>query len=133
VGTLRTTVLVEHENPRVRAAQAATLEAAGFDVAACSGPAWQQQGTCPLVAHGYCHKAFRADVIVNELPLGHLHVYVAQRAHLPDCPVLLGLSKAERARHPILDSLATTIPRNPTGGALLRIVWEAVPRSPADP
>ena len=119
-------MLVEHENPRVRAAQVAGLEAAGFEVVACSGPGGQREGICPLVAHGYCRKAYAADVIVNELPLGRLQVYVAQGVYLPECPVLLALSEAERARHPILDGLASPVARNLTGDALLDAVRGAL-------
>jgi hypothetical protein len=66
-----------------------------------------------------------ADVIVNSLALDDLRVYVALRAHMPDCPMLLAMTDAERARHPILESLATIIPRDVSGAALVTIVEEA--------
>jgi hypothetical protein len=132
VSSVPTRVLVEHENPRVRDAQAAALTAAGFDVVACPGPAWQEERTCPLLARGYCYKACRSDVIVNGLSLGHLRVYVAQRAYLPNCPVLLALTERERARHPILDSLATTIPRDVTSQALVAAVRDAAAPRPGE-
>lgn len=127
---LRTRVLLEHENPRVLDEQAPVLEAAGFEVTSCAGPSSQDAGACPLVTRGYCHKAVSADVIVNGLPLGHLRVYVAQRAYLPDCPVLLSLSEAQRTRRPILDSLATTIPRTVTAAELVAAVGDAASGGP---
>lgn len=111
----RTRVLVEHENPCVLAEQAWALAAAGFDVEVCGGPRQQRGRVCPLAVRTSCPKAARADVIVNQLPLGDLRVYIAQRVMLPDCMVLLGLSPSERARHPILESVATTVPRNQSG------------------
>lgn len=129
MSTTRTRVLVEHENPRVRRAQVATLEAAGYEVTECAGPASLEGGTCPLVERGQCEEARAADVVVNGLPLGELRVYIAQRARLDDGEVLLGLSSSERVRHPILDGLASSVPRNATGADLV----EAVRSAAADP
>jgi hypothetical protein len=121
------------EDPQQSEAQAATLDAAGFDVTVCSGPSRRDDRACSLLAHGYCAQAYTADVIVNGLPLDHLRVYVAQRAYLPDCPVLLSLNERERARHPIVDSLAATIPRNLTGEALVAAVEAAADDRPVIP
>jgi hypothetical protein len=125
VTTSTTRVLIEHENPLIRQTQAATLEAAGFDVTTCGGPAAQPGGACPLVTDGYCYDAANADVIVDGLPLGHLRVYVTQRTHLDDGEVLLSLSEAERVRHPILAGVATCVPRNVNGAELVEAVREA--------
>lgn len=125
----RTRVLVEHENPRVREAQVATLEAAGFTVATCPEARWPHAHTCALVAYGRCPVAETADVIVNGLPLTRLGIYVAQRDHLPDHRVLLALAPEEQARHPILTGLAAPIERNLTGHALVEAVRAAANRA----
>ena len=126
VTTSRIRVLIEHEDPAVRAAQAATLGEAGFDVLTCAGPRAQPGGVCPLVPNGHCEAAEGADVIVNELPLNQVPVYVAQRTNLPDCPVVLGVSAADRQRAPRVVGLADTMARDAGGEELVAAVREAV-------
>jgi hypothetical protein len=121
----RTRVLLEHENPRVLEAQAADLEAAGFEVRTCPGPIRLESRICPLVAHGRCPAAHATDVIVNGLPIEQLGIYVAQRTWLTDRAVLLSLTPQEQARHPIIAGVATPIPRNVTGDILLDAVRSA--------
>lgn len=122
--TRRVRVLIEHENPVVLTAQAAALVAAGFDVDVCGGPRRGEGGICPLMATGTCAKAERADVIVDQLTLGHIGVYAALRQYRPECPVALALSDNERDEYPLLAGFTHTIPRNLRGRRLVDAVRE---------
>lgn len=122
----RTRVLIEHENPHIRQRQAAALEPAGFDVTTCAGPTAPQGQTCPPLAASDCDRLCAADVVVNELPMRHLRVYVAQQALVPDRPVLLGLSEHDEARFPILAQLPHTLPRDATDPVVVHAVQQAL-------
>lgn len=118
-------VLIEHENPRRRQRQAADLEAVGFEVETCGGPASLPGRVCPLVTCGRCGAAANAHVIVNQLPLGQIGIYAVQRAWLADAPVVLGLSEADTTRYPALTQLPRVIPRNALGSELVDAVRQA--------
>lgn len=102
--------------------QAADLEAAGFEVETCGGPAALPGRACPLVTCGQCDAAASADVIINELPLGQLGVYAVQHHELDDSRVLVGLSDADVARYPVLTHLPRVIARNAVGVELVDAV-----------
>jgi hypothetical protein len=60
---MRSRVLVEHTDPRAGRGIAQALHDAGFAVATCPGPSWQEP--CPVLRGEECALARRADVIVS--------------------------------------------------------------------
>jgi hypothetical protein len=60
---MRSKVLVEHTDPGAGRAIAQSLHDAGFAVATCPGPSWQEP--CPVLRGEECALARRAAVIVS--------------------------------------------------------------------
>jgi DNA-binding response OmpR family regulator len=112
-------ILIEHENPLAGAAMAEALEAAGHHVTICHGPSTCGGRECPLLEDRECSLVEDADVILAGLPTDKLEVYVALRDQC-GVPVVLCLSRAERARLPILEQIGPWIPRELRGPRLAR-------------
>lgn len=97
VDAQRPRVLVESADGAERWAIDRILRDAGYDVATCAGPEGHR-AACPLVVHGRCALAARADVILNTLRLGHpdnVDVLNALSTHYPDTPVVVEVPAPE--------------------------------------
>lgn len=77
----RPRVLVEDDHPALAISDFSLLQAAGFDVAYCSGPG-DNPGDCPLVRGQPCHLLAGADAVLHGLHPA------------------LGIAAAIRLRHP---------------------------------
>jgi hypothetical protein len=77
----RSRVLVEDDHPALAISDFSLLQAAGFDVAYCSGPG-DTPGNCPLVRGQPCQLLAGADAVLHGLDPG------------------LGIAAAIRRRHP---------------------------------
>jgi hypothetical protein len=117
-------VVVEHENPLVAAGMAEALEAAGHSAVTCHGPSLRGGRECPPLEDRACPLVEVADVVLAGLPNDQLQVYVALRAQY-GIPVVLSLSRAERARLPILEQVGPWIPRELRGQRLARALEAA--------
>lgn len=98
----RPRVLVEHPDGAVRAVAERVLDAAGYAVESCPGPAQLRGQRCPLVEGEGCPKAARADVVVHGLGLEHRdarEVLECVREYHPWTPVVVDGSAAELQAH----------------------------------
>lgn len=98
-------VLIEEEDPVLRAAMAEALGDAGFQTAVCSGPGSHGDGRCPLVEGSGCGAVEEADAVVQVLvPSDEAmnEVRAVIRAHRPDLAITVLAPPSTEARHPDL-------------------------------
>jgi hypothetical protein len=120
-------IVVEHENPLAAAGIAKDLEAAGHTVVRCYGPSLRAGRECPVLKDRSCELIEDADVVLAALPREQLSVYVAVRSQY-GIPVVLSLSRGERARLPILQEIGPWIPRELHGPPLAHALEAAAAR-----
>jgi DNA-binding NtrC family response regulator len=98
-------VVIESANRDAALALLAALDAAGFDVTVCGGPAALPGHVCPLVDGVPCPWVDHADVVVHDLDLDkaeHRAVLRTLRRTHPDIPVGLELPTATARQHAAL-------------------------------
>ena len=99
----RPRILVEDPDGAVRTASQHILERAGYEVVTCAGP--EPGRRCAEVAAPGCALLRDADVVYTSLDWHrpeHREVLRAQRAHHPDLPVVVEISRPEGAKQPEL-------------------------------
>jgi DNA-binding NarL/FixJ family response regulator len=91
----RPMVVVESSRFEARADMVRSLEAEGFEVMTCAGPAMMHTGTCPLVETSDCALVADASAVVHDLDLENdddREVLLTLRARYPDLPVVVEAS-----------------------------------------
>ena len=98
----RPMVVVESSRFEARADMVRSLEAEGFDVMTCAGPAMMHTGTCPLVETSDCALVADASAVVHDLDLedpGDREVLLTLRARYPQLPVVVEASTRTAQRY----------------------------------
>lgn len=121
----RPRLLVEDASGAMREAEFRSFEAAGFEVALCTGP--DAERACPLVEHGECKLAEEADVVLFGLGATDEHgreVLRALRRRFPGTPVVVEVPREQRGQDLPRGCHALDFPASIEGQ--IRAVWEAL-------